>query len=161
TMPPFCTDNDTPLSTRMTRSYTTSILLRERMALAAGSGAAFIGVAASMVRSLLAFPGRECRSSPRRPGPSACLLDSRFRGDERNLNSVPAYDDLSHGSVRFGQPALAFTYSSAVELISGSTLSLIGWITGTLVVHLVPSHSTSEMPPWPLWSAQLSFTGAA
>jgi hypothetical protein len=33
-----------------------------------------------------------------------------------------------------------------VLLISGSTLSLIGWIDGTVVFHFVPSHSTSEMP---------------
>jgi hypothetical protein len=70
-------------------------------------------------------------------------------------------DDFSHGSVRFGQPALAFTYSSAVLLINGSTLSLIGSIAASLVFHLVPSHSTNEMPPCPLWSAQLSLTGAA
>src|SRR6201999_1065511 len=45
TMPPFCTDNDTPLSTKMTRSYTTSILLSARMASAAGSEALLIGKA--------------------------------------------------------------------------------------------------------------------
>ena len=53
-------------------------------------------------------------------------------------------DDFSHGSVRFGQPALAFTYSSAVLLINGSTLSLIGRIAASLVFHLVPSHSMSH-----------------
>src|SRR5579863_3529394 len=79
----------------------------------------------------------------------------------RETRPASAYDDLSHGSVRFGQPVLAFTYSSAVELISGSTLSLIGAIEGTVVFHLVPSHSTSEMPLWPLWSAQLRWIGEA
>src|SRR5208282_4953797 len=57
-----------------------------------------------------------------------------------------AYEDLSQGSVRLGQPVLAFTYSSAVLLISGRTLSLIGWIEGTTVFHFVPSHWTREMP---------------
>jgi hypothetical protein len=63
---------------------------------------------------------------------------------------VSRYEDFSQGSVRFGQPVLAFTYSSAALLINGSTLSLIGWIEGTVVFHLVPSHWTSEMPLWPL-----------
>ena len=49
--------------------------------------------------------------------------------------------------VRLGQPVFAFTYSSAVLSISGSTLSLIGWIDGTVVFHFVPSHWTSEIPP--------------
>src|SRR5580692_10541364 len=65
----------------------------------------------------------------------------------RECAESSCHDDLSHGSVRFGQPVLAFTYSSAVELISGSTLSFSGCIAGTLVFHLVPSHSTSEIPP--------------
>ncbi len=54
---------------------------------------------------------------------------------------------FGHGSVRFGQPAFAFTYSSAVLSISGRTLSLIGWIEGTVVFHFVPSHWTREIPP--------------
>src|SRR6516225_9690732 len=103
-MPPFCTDNDTPLSTRMTRSYTTSILLRARMASAAGSGATFIGEAAGMVRRPRAFGPTPL--VPAQAGTQS-LLDSRFRGNERNLVLVSPHDDLSHGSVRFGQPALA------------------------------------------------------
>ena len=72
---------------------------------------------------------------------------------------APHHDDLSQGSVRFGQPALAFTYSSAALSISGITLSLIGWIEGTVVFHFVPSHWAREIPPWPLWSAQFRWTG--
>ena len=51
-----------------------------------------------------------------------------------NLQTFPQagkmspYEDLSQGSVRFGQPALAFTYCSAAFSISGWTLSWIGAI---------------------------------
>ena len=63
------------------------------------------------------------------------------------IGGVSVHDDLSQDSVRFGQPVFAFTYSSAVLSISGSTLSLIGWIDGTVVFHFVPSHWTSEISP--------------
>src|SRR5947209_1772175 len=51
-----------------------------------------------------------------------------------------AHDDLSQGSVRFGHPALALTYSFAWDSINGITLSLIGSIQSDALVHLVPSH---------------------
>jgi hypothetical protein len=62
------------------------------------------------------------------------------------MGSALVHDDLAQGSVRFGQPAFAFMYSSAVLSISGRTFSLIGWIDGTVVCHFVPSHWTREIP---------------
>jgi hypothetical protein len=63
------------------------------------------------------------------------------------IGGASVHDDLSQDSVRFGQPGFAFTYSSAAPSIIGRTLSLIGWIKGTVVFHFVPSHWTREIPP--------------
>ena len=68
-------------------------------AAAAASGADPIGVTAFMA---LCAPLASLAHS--RPPP---LRSARRREDE--LPRTAAYDDLSHGSVRFGQPALAFT----------------------------------------------------
>ena len=72
-----------------------------------------------------------------------------------------AHDDLSQELGPLWPAGMAFTYSSTALVIIGRTLSLIGWIEGTVVFHFVPSHWASEIPPCPLWSAQLSWIGAA
>src|SRR5260370_20027956 len=77
---------------------------------------------------------------------SACAghrTDDRRRNELRGPSSVvrcQTYDDLSQASVRFGQPALAPTYSLAWDSINGITLSLIGSIQSEALVHFLPSH---------------------
>ena len=74
-----------------------------------------------------------------REGPRYSEVPHRATGRRSTVGGASVHDDLSHDSVRFGQPAFAFTYSSAVLSISGRTLSLIGWIERTVVFHFVPS----------------------
>src|SRR5581483_7076649 len=54
--------------------------------------------------------------------------------------SVSHHDDLSHFSVRVGQPVFSFTYFSASASSIGRTLSFMGWIQSEIFTHLVPSH---------------------
>jgi hypothetical protein len=61
-------------------------------------------------------------------------------GSARQMIDAVSYDDLSQGSVRFGQPRFADAYSLAAFSINGITLSLIGSIQSDALVHFVPSH---------------------
>ena len=74
----------------------------------------------------------ELEPSPARASGTRTLSPQAGRGS--------AHDDLSQGSVRFGQPVLAPTYSLAWDSINGITLSLIGSIQSEALVHFVPSH---------------------
>src|ERR1700694_2906052 len=89
-------------------------------------------------------PGAERIDSRAVMASSACAGQMT---DDRRRNETPSsvvrcrtYDDLSQGSVRFGQPVLAPTYSLAWDSINGITLSLIGSIQSEALVHFVPSH---------------------
>ena len=86
------------------------------------------------------------------------LLVRRYSG---SLAGPPVDDDLSQTLGPLWPAGMAFTYSSTALVIIGRTLSLIGWIEGTVVFHFVPSHWASEIPPCPLWLVQLSWIGAA
>src|SRR5208282_407319 len=131
------------------------MLLSERIGaeFATAAGADIVDVTAVMVAFSPCLPAEtDCSSGGKQgmrvPGyarPSSLCIRPPAVPFPRTARES-AYDDLSQGSVRLGQPVLAFTYSSAVLLISGRTLSLIGWIEGTTVFHFVPSHWTREMP---------------
>src|SRR2546421_8521401 len=82
-------------------------------------------------------------------------------GEREKRETAEHQLDLSQGSLRFGHPALAPTYSFDALSISGLTFSLIGEIQSDTLVHLVPSHSEMNAALWPLWSSQLTFIGEA
>src|SRR6266851_4998002 len=103
----------------------TSMLLTDRMVAAL----ALMFAAAEPIDSTAVMASSACAGQ---------TTDDRRRNELRRL--CQTYDDLSQGSVRFGQPALAPTYSLAWDSINGITLSLIGSIQSEALVHLVPSH---------------------
>src|SRR3984893_5499288 len=94
TMPPLGTSSETPLSTKMIRSYTTSMLLIK-----------------SMLEAVT--PAGPVRGAPELIAPAEPRRRTAEPGANRQLSPSPRYDGLSQGSVRFGQPGLELAYFCA------------------------------------------------